>query len=307
MFDLSGLKLIRTRWTLEATDGAGHRLSESALRGACLKNYRRSVCPPSLYNRDCADCAHLDSCSYGQVFAARPANFNALRKNRNIPRPYLFRVLPGPPMAFELTLIGSAAPLLPRFVGIFSSVGRTGIFPAEGEKKVRFRLGPVMISPPGTEPYPFDSSRIVASIISPWIENNSPFTEALITFLSPVSIKDDGKFQSRPHPPAFFRRLRDRLSSLQSAWCDGPPDWDFRMIPELASRIEILEDRCRVVGKTRRSGRTGHIYPQAGFVGRVRWSRIPEELCPLLLAASLVGVGKGCAFGGGRFRVEPEL
>ncbi len=302
-FNLTPLTLVRTRWALSEQNPAGRPLTEIALRGAILMTYRRSVCPPSLLDADCSRCDHLDACSYGQVFAARPAAFESLRTNRTIPRPYLFRVLPDHSKAFELTLFGSAAALLPRFASIIERIGETGIYLRRGRPPWRFSISGKTLLPLGERPaslqFPFEPRSV-----QPWIDSIGPFGTVRIVFKTPTAIKAGGIIQRRADPEGFFSRLRDRLSLLSSAWCGTPLDWDYRAIPGLARQIKVIEEDFRFVDIRRRSGTTGHTYFQSGFVGAAVWKNLPLELWPLLAAGTLTGVGKGCAFGGGRYSVE---
>jgi len=303
LFDLTPLTLIRTRWNLEPTSLSGLRLNETALRGAFLKTYRKTVCPPSLFNADCGRCNHLDSCSYGQVFAARPASFDALRGNRTIPRPYLFRVLPDRPISFELTLFGEAAGLLPRFAAIIEMIGETGIHLPRGRPPIRFTVSRKTLHFPGEPSAPLRLPCEPRSV-QPWINSVEPLDPARLTFVTPMSIKDDGRIERRPVPAAFFRRLRDRLSLLASAWCGTDLGWDYQSIPKLAHQIVVVDEDLHFIDTQRRSGTTGHLYFQSGFIGSVVWRAIPPELWPLIMAGTLAGVGKGCPFGGGRYSVE---
>ncbi len=272
-----------------------------ALRGACLKTYRRMVCPPSRHDWNCSRCPDLAECSYGQVFESRPAEFKLLRANAAIPRPYLFRIDPAVPDEILITLIGTAAVLGPRLLRILEKVGRRGVFPAPRSRPVYFHIGSVTDIPPPGLP---SGGAWKNHSLDAWVGPTFPGPRIIIDFVTPTMIKDAGRILRKAEPAAVIRRLRDRLSTLAAAWCGAVPDWDFKRLGEMAENIRVVSEDIHWVEARRRSGHSGFSYPSGGFKGSVTWD-IPEVfMLKLLLAGTHLGLGKGTAFGNGRYLVR---
>jgi len=289
-----------THWDL-AFETPPPALTPARLRGMLLMRYRRMVCPRSRWELDCSRCPLLAECSYGEVFAARPPGVPHLSRNRTVPRPYLFRLEPAEAFTFSLVLVGTANALFPRIRSIFEQVGRRGVTP--GGARFRVRLVRAVTADgagdlaPGVPPPLVPLSRL--------LPHPRPAPAVHIDFLTPTSIKDGGAFVRRPVPPAVIKRVRDRMSSLATFWCGHEPAWDFRAIGERAATISLERDETRWVSARRVSGTTGHTFPISGFAGRARWSGVAPDLWPLLAAGEILGVGKGCTFGNGRYRLTP--
>lgn len=268
-----------TTWTLEWLRDPP-ALSPQMIRGAALTTYRRSVCPRTRWQMACERCELLDSCSYGQVFESRPARSDVLRSNRTLPRPYLFRVPPGRRDVFSLTLVGEAIGLLASFRRAFDVIGERGI----GRGRDRYRVSSVR--PVGVSELAHRSGGRVA-----------------LEFVTPTVIRDAGQTVVAPVPGPVLERQRDRISALAATWCGGAPPWDFALLGELAGGARLAVDRSRAVSSERRSGTSGARYPVAGFVGAAEWEDVDHRLLPLLAAGQYVGVGRGCTFGNGWYRL----
>lgn len=280
--EIQGTRPLRfhvTTWTLDWL-GDPPALSPQMIRGAALTTYRRSVCPRARWQMACERCELLDSCSYGQVFESRPARSEVLRSNRTLPRPYLFRVPSGRRDVFTLTLVGEAIGLLPSFRRAFDVIGERGI----GRGRDRYRVASVR--PVGVPQLAPRSGGRVA-----------------LEFVTTTVVRDAGQIVSAPHPGPVLERQRDRLSALSATWCGGTPPWDFTLLGELAGEARLAVDRTRAVAAERRSGTSGARYPVAGFVGAAEWEGVDNRLLPLLAVGQYVGVGRGCTFGNGWYRL----
>lgn len=295
---LEPLRISVSEWELEFQE-TPPAIDGQALRGACLKAYRNMVCPPSRSGLECGRCSLLGECSYGQVFAARPLSFDRLKANATIPRPYIFFADQVRPGKFRLVLVGEAADLGMRLRRIFESIGREGLHPVGVQKAYPFRLKAVTPVFPGDGPH-----EVFASYpLNRCLEGRKISDRLELHFLTPTRVKNRGVFLSRPEPEAIIKRLRDRLNSLSSAWCGGALGWDFRAIGEAASQIRVLEEDIHETSEIRRSGSSRQRYRTGFFKGRVRWAGVPLALGRLLVAGEYLGVGKGAAFGDGRYRV----
>ncbi len=296
---LAPLKVLVTRWRLRF-HGDGGSVDPVILRGALLLQYRRMVCPKPRWNDPCDPCPHLAECSYGQLFAARPAHMKVLTRNAAVPRPYVFRPDPRVDSTFQLVLVGSAAALLPRITRIFLKLESRGLHRGGPP----FELAGITCLEPGGERPLSPDDPPAPRPLDDWVPGGLG-PDLLLRFTAPASIASGGSPVDRPEPGPVIRRMRDRLSTLAAAWCGGPPEWDFAALGRLADAVALLEDRTTWVRRRRRSGRTGESYSISGFTGEALWRGVPPELLPIVAGCSLVGVGKRCAFGNGAFEVHP--
>ncbi len=297
---LHGITVSLTRWHL-AFAAPPPDLTPARLRGMVLFRYRRMVCPRTRWRSDCSRCPLLSECSYGAVFAARPPAVPNLSRNRTVPRPYLFRLEPTGAFTFSLLLVGSANALFPRIRTLFDQVGRRGVIPGGTQFRVALVRAVTTVGLTGLEP------GAVPPLVplSRLVPHPRPASEVRIEFLTPASIKERGTLIRHPRPAAVISRIRDRLSALSIFWCGHEPAWDFRAIGERAATIRLEGDETRWVSAHRVSGTSGHRFPLSGFTGTARWIGVPADLWPLLTAGELVGVGKGCIFGNGHYRLTP--
>src|ERR1700757_3285070 len=105
------------------------------LRGAFGHSFRKLCCVPQCTNA--RECPLASSCPYKVIFEpSPPADADRLRRNQDVPRPFIFRAnvddtktkfLPGEKFQFSLVLIGRALDHLPYFVLSFRDLAAQGI------------------------------------------------------------------------------------------------------------------------------------------------------------------------------------
>jgi hypothetical protein len=105
------------------------------LRGAFGHSFRKLCCVPQCTNA--RECPLASSCPYKVIFEpSPPADADRLRRNQDVPRPFVFRAsaddkktkfLPGEKFQFGLVLIGRALDHLPYFVLSFRDLAAQGI------------------------------------------------------------------------------------------------------------------------------------------------------------------------------------
>jgi hypothetical protein len=100
------------------------------LRGGFGHAFRRLCCIPPC--SDAKACPLRGACPYQAVFEpSPPPGADRLRKNQDLPRPFVFRApqtpetryAPGQPFEFGLVLVGRALNFLPYFVLSFRDLG----------------------------------------------------------------------------------------------------------------------------------------------------------------------------------------
>ncbi len=108
-------------------------------------------------------------------------------------------------------------------------------------------------------------------------------------------------------PPTFavlFGRARDRISTLRSAYQDGPLDIDFKSMGERAKLIRTTRWDIRRSRAERTSRRTGQTHSLGGFTGVVEYEGDLGEFLPYLEIARWTGVGRQTVWGKGEIVCE---
>ena len=116
-----------------------------------------------------------------------------------------------------------------------------------------------------------------------------------IRLLSPLRLLRDGRQCRQFDFSLFARSLMRRVSSFAYYYGECELETDFRQLSHLAGRVGCSEDRFRYGSmggcKQRAEGVTG----SGGFVGEL------GDLMPFLVLGTYLHVGKGAAFGMGRY------
>lgn len=284
------------------------------LRGAFGSSFRRLVCVDQ--KADCSNCMVHPSCPYGFIFSPRiPENAERLRLNRDIPRPFVIKppleareiYEPGEALSFGLVVVGRARGFLPYFLLSFRDLGERGIGVGRGRfnlKRVEIldsvgHAEPVLKEGDTTVRVPDIRIRLEDKEILP----GDPFREITLRFLTPVLIKQDGRWV----PPTFgalLRRLRDRINALCYFYCGKPLDLDFKAIGEASDEIRVSYQDLRWVEESRYSRHRGIRQAHKGYVGVVRYKGEMGPFLPLVAMGQYVHVGKASAFGQGWYRIE---
>lgn len=131
-----------------------------------------------------------------------------------------------------------------------------------------------------------------------------PPEKITLDFFTPVELKGAPADGSLPFG-LFFRRVRDRISSLMSIYQGGAPAVDFRTIGERSDRIITVSNALRPVKLQRKSTRTGETHPIGGSIGSVTVAGDLGEFMPWLEAARHAGVGRHAVWGNGQYRIQP--
>ncbi len=124
-----------------------------------------------------------------------------------------------------------------------------------------------------------------------------------ICFQTPTQLKSGGSTVDRPEFGVLASRLRDRLSTLNALYGEGPLSLDFRAFGERAALVRMTRCEIRHLEASRRSKRTGQIHSLGGFVGQAEYEGNLAEFVPFLRAAHWTGVGRHTAWGKGALAV----
>ena len=107
----------------------------------------------------------------------------------------------------------------------------------------------------------------------------------------------------------FHAFLCWRLNALATFHGGGPWPIDHRAIVEQARGVAAERSEARWVDWERTStrGPQPRSMKLGGIVGGAVMRGVPEEVRAVLLAGSIVHVGKACVFGHGEYRLEPAV
>lgn len=310
------LRVARYRLALEAIDPlALPRHTGSALRGGFGAALKQVACRQP---GGCDRCAQPESCAYGYVFETPvPPDSKVLRSLRDAPRPFVL-VPPVGPMqcqrgevfTLDVMLIGRGMDYWPYFLEAFKRLGETGL----GRGRGRFRLARAwVVDPLGPwETLVYDGATdalrnetLIAEAGDMEREAEQLPTDRLtVHLLTPTQLKHGGEFAQQPAFHVLIRSILRRLSSLAYFHCGVRWETDYKGIIEAAKAVEI--EKASVTWGTweRFSGRQRQQLPMSGIVGRMTYVGPLSPFRPLLVAGTVIHVGKGTVFGNGQYRVE---
>ncbi len=286
----------------------------STFRGGFGHALRRVVCITK--GENCSECLLYNKCVYSYIFETPPPpESKIMRKYKKAPHPFILI----PPLErkneyqreeilnFGLNFIGKAIDYLPYFIFTFEELGRIGI----GKEKGRFSLQEVysLDSQKGEKLiYQGDQKKLqnLFSIEYPFKDeirwdNSDNLT---LRFLTPARIKYDGSLGNKLEFHILFRNLLRRISSLAYFHCDeDPSEIDFKGLIKKAQEIKISSNQLRWYDWERYSARQDTKLHMGGFVGKVTYQGDFTDFIPWLKAGELVHVGKGTAFGLGKYKI----
>ena len=264
-------------------------------------------------------CQFPEGCVYSKCFETPvPDDSPILRSQPFAPHPFVLEpprtgkrdYAPGDTFACNLILIGDAIDLLPWMVFTFHEMGKRRIG-LQG-KRGGCQLDKV-------ESLPAHGSQLRQTIYT--AETEMLTDEGLILrlddvmedaphatdtteleFLTPTSIKLDGRWTSNLTSEHFIRNLLRRIRFLSYFHCGEDLDVDAPALIE-AARSVTHEFRFHWIRKDRYSHRTETSIPMDGFIGKVRFKGNLEPFLPFILLGEYLHIGHHTAFGYGQYRL----
>lgn len=315
------LPILRARVTLRLLEDATlPRFKGAMLRGGFGYAFQRAACPQACWNQSHA-CTITPLCPYRWVFETpHPPDISHLHNLRDAPRPFVIepplenrtQYAAGEVLEFGLVLIGQGIEYLPYFLFAFERLGQMGI----GKQRTRARLervealsawqptGLVIYQDgrvlPDAERLPLIDAAMIASRAA-----RLP-ADLLLRLPTPLRIKKRGDWLQQVDPAVLVQQLCWRLHALAVFHGGGPWEIHHRDLAALAQEIVVEQEQVQWVdwGRTsRRGGKQQHMI-LGGLVGSAVLRGVPPAVRVLLLAGSLVHVGKACVFGHGGMVVE---
>jgi len=285
----------------------------STLRGGFGHAFKRVVC--ILRNRECGECLLKERCVYSYIFETPPpSDTRIMRKYRSAPHPFIIQpppekkreYKPDDTISFDLILIGRALDYLPYFIYAFSELGNIGI----GRAKGRYELRKVEAEGAGII-YSSDTKTICnfnTSVLNldPSMSNPESYNPGFMTlnFLTPTRIVYNGHLTIDLEFHILIRNLIRRLSLLYYFHCGGDSsEWDFKGIINKAEGVKVMKRDLRWYDWERYSARQDTRMKMGGFVGKITFKGDIGPFMSILRAGEVLHVGKGTAFGLGRFEI----
>jgi hypothetical protein len=310
----------------------------SAVRGALFGALWGRFCVNQAAS-SCATCPLRATCPVASLVAPlRDEN----PRGRDIPRPFVIRPplpavqasngLPmrletGQPFTLGLTLIGSAANLLPYVVAAAQVMENLGIgrpSSTNSGRRGRFKLEAIE----GVDPFGERRQRLYTrgekqvalpglAVTSEGVATRAdalPSDRLALRFLTPTRLIAEGQLVRRPDAAVLVRRLADRLEALEREYgepgdpgAEGEDTWRARrlMVERHAPSMRTVADETRWVDVASYSARQRRATPIGGFVGRAVFEGDLGPLRELLVWGEVLHAGKNAVKGDGLYRIEP--
>jgi CRISPR-associated endoribonuclease Cas6 len=326
---LEGLDLpvLRTRLTLRLLDATMLPPYKGALlRGGFGYAFQRAACPQPCWGHS-DTCAVGALCPYRWIFETpHPPDVAQLHDLQDLPRPFVIeppldhkrQYAAGDALEFGLVLIGRAIDHLPYFLFSFEQLGRMGL----GREQARARLERVEAlrpwAPTGVAVYQDGRVTTDAALLTDadatYLYSAATIAaraaqlpaDLRITLHTPLRVKARGAFIETFDFGAIIQAACWRLNALATFHGGGPWDVNHRALADQARSVTVEQSRVEWVDWERTSTRA----PQprsmklGGIIGGAVLRDVPPELRAVLLAGSLVHVGKAAVFGHGGYAVE---
>lgn len=291
------------------------------LRGGFGYAFQRAACPPRCWGESHA-CGVEALCPYRWIFETpHPPGMIDLHDLQDVPRPFVIEppldhkrdYAAGDTLEFGLVILGRAINHLPYFLFSFEQLGVMGL----GRDRARARLERVEAlepwQPVGRVIYQDGQAHTDRDALpllhAPAIAEQAARLPAdlLLTLQSPLRVKARGAFIETFDLPAIVQAASWRLNALATFHGGGPWECNHRALAELARAVTIENPRVQWVDWERTStrGPEPRSMKLGGLIGSATLRGVPQDLRALLLAGSLVHVGKAAVFGHGQYMLAP--
>jgi len=291
----------------------------STFRGGFGMALKKIACKTG--DAECSSCMEYRACPYIYIFnTPPPPETEMMRLYDAAPHPFILEppfdnrrfFQPGDHLAFGLSLLGRGIEHRDLFWDAFEEMGKTGI----GKGKGRFKI--CGIRPAKGDAETADAGQEAELREDVCIRKIHFFERGLerdngggrgqisLNFLTPTRIQ----IQSRPITDipfhALIRSLLRRASLLYYFHGGGDPSaWDFHGWIERATPVRQMKCDLHWYDWERYSSRQAARMSLGGVVGEVEFDGDIGPFLPLLRAGEILHVGKGTAFGLGKYTVAP--
>jgi hypothetical protein len=235
-----------------------------------------------------------------------PEQFSVLRKYPNAPHPFVLTppldarttLSGGTTLELGLTLIGRGVEQLPHFIAVFEAMGRSGRYGGP------FCLRNV-IAEGQSERVVYDGARRrLLGAPSLWRprETGGAVRRLEVEFVTPLRMRTDGRYNSRPGFVALTHSLLRRVHLLSAIYGDGigDPGWMHSLLRQ-ADHVMTERAHFRPYEWDRMSGRQHRRVQMDGVLGGLTAVGELTELAPYFEAGLWLQVGSGTSMGMGKY------
>ncbi len=268
-------------------------------------------------------CQFPERCIYSKCFETPvPDDSPMLRGQPYAPHPFVLEpphtgqsdYAPGDTFTCNIVLIGEAINLLPWIVLTFQEMGKRRIglqgrrgqcqlntvesLSAHGHDQTQtiFTAETEMLTDEGTV-LRLDDVMYAAPHTTDEIE---------LAFLTPTSIKVNGKWTSELTFEHLIRNLLRRIRFLSYFHCGEDLDVDARAL--IAASTTVKHDsRLNWLRKDRYSYRAEKFVPMGGFIGKIHFSGELDPFLPFIYFGEYLHIGHHTTFGFGQYRIPNRL
>lgn len=213
----------------------------------------------------------------------------------------------GGELMVNLHLFGNGIRNLAEFLTCLEELGRYGLWQGDG----RFEIGAVSaVDPSGTEVrLPAVGQKVdscLPIISARWFLDSLPAAPAWrLVLATPARLLVGGRPLFRGNLQRIFPFILRRVTSMAHAHCGIDLVEDPRLLREFAEALAISETRLGWQDWRSLDAPTGSV-DLGGLTGSVTFNTpVEEDLLALLHLGSLLGIGKGAAYGGGNYHLQP--
>lgn len=280
----------------------------SMIRGAFGIAFRKVCCP--FPDKNCKECLLKSKCVYSYVFETpRPDNSKIMRLYENVPHPFIIE----PPLdtktrydsedslSFNLILLGKAIDFLPYFIYSFEQMAKKGL------GKGRGKLELLSVNQGRNIIYDGASKNLKSGVKEKELKiQKSRKTVSLLklNFLTPLRIVYQGNIAQNLDFHILIRSLLRRVGLLSYFHSDQPFEIDFQGLINKAMKIKTKSVNFQSLDWTRYSSRQDQLIKMDGLVGEVTYFGNLTQFIPYLMIGEKIHIGKGTAFGLGKYKME---
>lgn len=267
-------------------------------------------------------CQFPERCVYSKCFETPvPDDSPMLRGQPFAPHPFVLEpprtgkldYVPGDTFTCNLTLIGDAINLLPWMVFTFDQIGKRRI--GLRDKRGQCQLAKVESLPTRGDHqtqtiYTAESEMLTDDGLILRVDDVMravPHTANAIElkFLTPTSIKVDGKWTSELTFEHLIRNLLRRIRFLSYFHCGEDLDVDARGLIAAATTV-THDSRLLWLRRDRYSYRAEKSVPMGGFIGKIRFEGALSPFLPFIYLGECLHIGHHTAFGFGQYSIGPD-
>ena len=265
-------------------------------------------------------CQFPERCVYSKCFETPvPDDSPMLRGQPYAPHPFILEpprtgkldYAPGDTFSCDLTLIGEAINLLPWMVFTFDQIGKRRI-------GLRDRRGQCQLNTVESLPaHDSDQPQTIYTAETEMLTDDglilrlddvmqaTPHTadEIDLEFLTPTSIKVDGKWTSRLTFEHLIRNLLRRIRFLSYFHCGEDLEVDAPALIKAAGSV-THHLHLNWLRKDRYSYRAEKSVPMGGFIGKARFIGELEPFLPFIYLGEYLHIGHHTAFGFGQYCIN---